>query len=175
VIACKQSQHAQLRYVLLSLSWSAAWQLLSVQRSLTAYYDRFKAVLNPINAQNIQRLLNIASALHKCMQQQQTPVEGQQQPVESSSGSRLTTVNDLLFDLGLDSINMFELAHWVKNNKMAFKVGLHAMCADLPVQLQAVRHAVDMCILQSSAATCSVLVGRHMCYVWVDRELLLLS
>lgn len=116
---------------------SAAWQLLSVQRSLTAYYDRFKAVLNPINAQNIQRLLHIASALHKCMQQQQTPVEGQQQPVASSSSSRLTTVNDLLFDLGLDNINMFDLAHWVRDNKMAFKVSMRTSHHFPPVQLQA--------------------------------------
>lgn len=32
-------------------------------------------------------------------------------------------VNDLLFDLGLDNINMFQLARWVRDNKMAFKVG----------------------------------------------------
>jgi hypothetical protein len=98
---------------------------------LTAYYDRFKAVLNPVNADNIQRLLVIASALHKCLQhQQQTPQERQQQHAGaavqsgSSSGGRVTTVNDLLFDLGLDTFNMFELAHWVKDNKMAFKVGM---------------------------------------------------
>jgi hypothetical protein len=115
-----------------------------VQRSLTAYYDRFKAVLNPINAQNIQRLLHIAAALHSCLQlPQAAPPDSQQQQQpgagsahttaagattgggsSSSSGSRLVTVNDLLFDLGLDNINMFELAHWVRDNKMAFKVRL---------------------------------------------------
>jgi hypothetical protein len=120
-----------------SLLCPAAWQLLSVQRSLTAYYDRFKGVLNPLNADNIQRLLLIASALHKCLQhQQQTPQERQQQQQHagaavqssSSSGGRVTTVNDLLFDLGLDTFNMFELAHWVRDNKMAFKVGVHLQC-----------------------------------------------
>lgn len=119
----------------LCLLCPAAWQLLSVQRSLTAYYDRFKGVLNPVNADNIQRLLLIASALHKCLQhQQQTPQERQQQQQHasaavpssssSSSGGRVTTVNDLLFDLSLDTFNMFELAHWVRDNKMAFKVGM---------------------------------------------------
>lgn len=118
---------------------AAAWQLLSVQRSLTAYYDRFKAVLNPLNAQNIQRLLHIAAALHTYLQPRQAAPSDEQQQQQpgagsthttaagaaagsSSSGSRLSTVNDMLFDLGLDNINMFELAHWVRDNKMAFKV-----------------------------------------------------
>lgn len=101
-----------------------------MQRSLTAYYDRFKGVLSPSNAHNIQSLLHIAAALHSCLQQGQQQ-QGQQQPAgapttppssSSSGSSRVTTVNDLLFDLGLDTINMFELAAWVRDNKMAFKV-----------------------------------------------------
>lgn len=103
---------------------AAAWQLLSVQRSLTAYYDRFKGVLNPVNAQNIQCMQHIASTLHNCLQQPQEPAQQQSGGMlSSSSSSRVMAVNDLLFDLGLDHINMFELAHWVKENKMAYKVG----------------------------------------------------
>jgi aryl carrier-like protein len=109
--------------------FAAAWQLLSVQRSLTAYYERFKAFLNPVNAQNLQLLLRIAASLHGCLAQQQ-----QQQPAHaaplgntaaaagSAAAGRIVGVNDLLFDLGLDNINMFELARWVRDNKMAFKV-----------------------------------------------------
>lgn len=85
---------------------------------MTAYYQRFKGLLNPTNTQNLQRLLHIASALHGCLQPQP-----QQQDSSSSSSGRVMTVNDLLFDLALDNINMFELARWVKDNKMAFKVG----------------------------------------------------
>jgi hypothetical protein len=120
----------------------AAWQLLSVQRSLTAYYERFKAFLNPVNAQNLQLLLRIAAALHGCLVQQQ--------PAHAASGNiaaaaaagsaaaaaggaaagRVVGVNDLLFDLGLDNVNMFDLARWVRDNKMAFKVrpGCCRMC-----------------------------------------------
>jgi hypothetical protein len=116
---------------------AAAWQLLSVQRSLTAYYERFKGVLNPMNAQNIQRLLHIAAALHNSLchhhgQQQQHGAACDAGGGGASSsrggggsvgGARVLRVNDLLFDLGLEGINMFDLARWVKNNKMAFKVG----------------------------------------------------
>jgi len=104
------------------LSCPTAWQLLSVQRSVTAYYQRFKGLLNPTNTQNLQRLLHIASALHGCLQPQAQQATQQHQGSSSSSG-RVMTVNDLLFDLALDNINMFELARWVKDNKMAFKVG----------------------------------------------------
>jgi hypothetical protein len=131
----------------------AAWQLLSVQRSLTAYYERFKAFLNPSNAQNLQLLLRIAAALHGCLaqnqqqqqqQQQQQPAPGsfQQVPGQPAAGpaaaaaaaaaGRVVGVNDLLFDLGLDNINMFELARWVRDNKMAFKVRQGAL---LPMAL----------------------------------------
>jgi 6-phosphogluconolactonase (cycloisomerase 2 family) len=102
-----------------------------VQRSFSAYYERFKAFLNPVNAQHLQQLLHIAAALHKCLQQPQPPQQQhqQQQPGQphhhssTSSSSRVLAVNDLLFDLGLDNVNMFELARWVRDNKMAFKVG----------------------------------------------------
>jgi hypothetical protein len=101
-----------------------------VQRSLTAYYQRFKAFLNPVNAQNLQLLLRIAAALHGCLAQQQ---KQQQQPAHAGAGStaaaagsaaagRVVGVNDLLFDLGLDNVNMFDLARWVRDNKMVFKV-----------------------------------------------------
>jgi hypothetical protein len=115
----------------------AAWQLLSVQRSLTAYYERFKAFLNPVNAKNLQLLLRIAAALHGCLAQNTQPQlahsSSKQQPFTqhtagpgggggAAAAGRVVGVNDLLFDLGLDNINMFDLARWVRDNKMAFKV-----------------------------------------------------
>lgn len=108
-----------------------------MQRSLTAYYERFKGLLNPRNAQHIQALLHIGSALHKCLQHSQQQVHEPPAALlaaterQTSSTSRVLTVNDLLFDLGLDNINMLELAAWVKENKMAFKVskgGLSKAC-----------------------------------------------
>jgi hypothetical protein len=106
--------------------YPAAWQLLSVQRSLTAYYERFKAFLNPVNAQNLQLLLRIAAALHGCLVQQQPAQAVSGSAAATAAGSaaagRVAGVNDLLFDLGLDNVNMFDLARWVRDNKMAFKV-----------------------------------------------------
>jgi hypothetical protein len=112
----------------------ADWQLLSVQRSVGAYYERFKLLLNPSNAQHLQQLLHVAAALHSCLQ-------GAGSNCSNSNGNgngtgtggrpaakgvvvgRVMAVNDMLFDLGLDSMNMFDLARWVKVNKIAFKVG----------------------------------------------------
>lgn len=104
---------------------------MSVQRSLTAYYERFKAFFNPFNAQNVQLLLRIAAALHSCLAPPGKPQQQQQQEGTSRAAphgsaaaatGRVVAVNDLLFDLGLDNVNMFELARWVKDNKIAFKV-----------------------------------------------------
>ncbi|WIA09167.1 hypothetical protein OEZ85_008578 [Tetradesmus obliquus] len=103
----------------------SAWQLLSVQRSLSAYFERFKAFLAPTNAQNLQLLLRIAAALHGCLARQQQQQATTSQPAAglvAAAAGRVVGVNDLLFDLGLDNVNMFELARWVRDNKMAFKV-----------------------------------------------------
>eukprot|EP00879_Flechtneria_rotunda_P018409 GHRR01019311.1.p1 GENE.GHRR01019311.1~~GHRR01019311.1.p1 ORF type:complete len:601 (+),score=184.42 GHRR01019311.1:196-1803(+) len=96
----------------------SAWQLMSVQRSLTAYYERFRIVLNPSNAQHVKTMLQIAATLHSCLV---SPGSQGSSTTASTCGSVLS-VNDLLFTANLDHINMFELARWVKDNKMAYKV-----------------------------------------------------
>lgn len=153
----------------LSSSSTPGWQLLSVQRSFTAYYERFKAVLNPINAQNVQRLLHIASALHKCLQQdqQQQQQQGGRSNISSSisgsssSSSRVVTANDLLFELGLDNFNMFELARWVKDNKMAFKVRCGVVSREGGGRRRGLLHCCDMPCPKSERQ------GAFVCYTTV--------
>lgn len=103
--------------------FAAAWQLLSVQRSLKAYYERFKSLLNPANTQYVQLLLRIAAALHKRIVQPMLPSTSSSavRPDKGTDG-HVVAVNDLLFELGIDNVNMFELARWVKDNKLAYKV-----------------------------------------------------
>eukprot|EP00877_Chromochloris_zofingiensis_P012995 jgi/Chrzof1/794/Cz01g29030.t1 len=48
------------------------WHLVSAQRQITAYLQRFKSYLNAHNAQQLQVLLRIASALQGCLSCQQT-------------------------------------------------------------------------------------------------------
>lgn len=152
---------------MLLLCTRAAWQLLSVQRSLGAYYERFKSLLSPVNAQQLQQLLHIAAALHACLQQQQPqqkpplqqPASGMHSgraggaaaaPAAASTG-RVVGVNDLLFELRLDNVNMFELARWMKGNKIAFKVRLQD-CGALCVLFVRVRACVHVCMRGSVVA-----------------------
>eukprot|EP00775_Hariotina_reticulata_P007938 gene7938-8134_t len=102
-----------------------------VKTLVGAYYERFKLLLNPSNAQHLQQLLNIAAALHSCLRaagKTSSDGTGCQPAAAGAAGTtcaavgRVMAVNDMLFDLGLDNINMFDLARWVKVNKIAFKV-----------------------------------------------------
>jgi chromosome transmission fidelity protein 1 len=48
----------------------------------------------------------------------------------TAAAARVMTVNDLLFGLGLDNINMFELLRWAREQKLAFRVAGLAAAAD---------------------------------------------
>lgn len=121
----------------------AGWHLASVQRQVTAYYERFRPLLNPANAQRLQLLLKVTRALASsldaglCQQpgnvvptsgaepsaSQGMPMRQQQLPPHRQREPRVSTVNALLFELGLDDVNMFVLIQWLRDNRMVFKVG----------------------------------------------------
>jgi len=98
-----------------------------LQRQVSAYYERFRPLLNPTNAQHLQLVLRIARALESCLRGAQAPQDENQLPAAQlppagQQQARVVSVNNLMFDLGLDCVNMFQLMAWLKDNQMVFKV-----------------------------------------------------
>jgi chromosome transmission fidelity protein 1 len=119
-------------------------QLASVQRQAAAYHERFKGVLSPPTARQVQLLLKVVGALlgwlagrgggggggggEKRERQGSPPAGG-----GGGEGGGAMRVNQLLFDSGLDNINLFELLRWMKETKFVFKVRFFT-CSRLWVQ-----------------------------------------
>jgi hypothetical protein len=100
---------------------------------VAAYYERFRAVLSPANAQQVQLLLRVTAALLGRLSRAAgggggggaagvAAAPARPQPAEAGGGACATRVNALLFELGLDNINMFQLLRWIKDSKFGFKV-----------------------------------------------------
>jgi hypothetical protein len=70
----------------------AGKQLLCVHAALSTYYERFKALLSPSNAMQVQLLMRLASALYSCIsgpdhkagQQQQQQQVGLRASIEAA-------------------------------------------------------------------------------------------
>lgn len=122
-------------------SLSAGWHLACAQRQVSAYLERFRAVLSPSNAQQVQLLLRVAAALLARLAGRgrrgaaaaapgASAAEAEAAAAATAQGPRggggggacVCRVNQLLFDLGLDNINMFHLLRWIRETKFAFKV-----------------------------------------------------
>ena len=115
--------------------------LAAARRQAAAYYDRFRRALSPANSQQVQLLLRVAGALLDKLAA--APAAGAAAAQgggagvggadggggSGNGGARAVRVNELLFELGLDNINMFHLLRWVKESKFAFKASGYAAAA----------------------------------------------
>jgi hypothetical protein len=97
---------------------------------VSGYHERFRAALSPANAQQVLLLLRVAAALLARLagrRPRDAAPAGGAGPEEAAAaagaaGTCAVRVNELLFDLGLDNINLFQLLRWVKETKFSFKV-----------------------------------------------------
>jgi chromosome transmission fidelity protein 1 len=110
-------------------------QLRRAERMLGMYLARFRDRLLPANAQRVQMMLRVASALAGVVEAGGGGGGGAACAPSSSAAAaaatpRVTSVNDLLFGLGLDNINLFELLRWAREQKLAFKVAGLAAAAE---------------------------------------------
>jgi hypothetical protein len=135
-----------------SLLPPSGWQLASAQRQVSAYFERFRRLLNPANAQQVQLLLRVAAALLGRLARgggggggsgggggggsggggggSGGPAAAAEEGGGGGGGGACAVrVNALLFEVGLDNVNLFHLLRWVKETKFAFKVGGAAAAA----------------------------------------------
>jgi len=135
-------------------------QLRRAEGMLGAYLARFRDRLLPANAQRVQLTLRVASALAGAVASGDRggggASGGPAAAPAAAAAARVTTVNDLLFGLGLDNVNMFELLRWSREQKLAFKVAGLAASAE---RKQA-REAAAAAAAEAEAAAASRKAGK---------------
>ena len=88
--------------------------LMAAKAQLDHYHARFKTMLGPGNARQLNLLIRLADAILK------RHVQGG----EGGGGgaSTILTVNSFMSGIGIDNVNLFRLAEFVQETKILFKV-----------------------------------------------------
>ncbi|XP_042049387.1 ATP-dependent DNA helicase DDX11-like [Salvia splendens] len=97
------------------ISWSQLKQLLS---HLDGYFQRFCNVLGPGNRRYIQTLMIITRAFLRILSCDEKHVNGTDHPVPCDT----MTINEFLFALNIDNINLVKLLQYVKESNIIYKV-----------------------------------------------------
>lgn len=84
-----------------------------VSSQLSEYLEKFKNRLADSNRRYIETLLLLIKALLDCLA---VPQQG------SGSKSKILTINDFVFSLKIDSINLFKLRRYIKESNIVHKV-----------------------------------------------------
>ena len=101
-------------------------QARAAKKQIQAYRDRFKSHFGPTNARNVQMLLRLMEALLRSFGGKEPGGDaGSSRPRGAPGGSgsaRILSVNAFLSETGMDNINIFKLAEFVRETKLFFKV-----------------------------------------------------
>ncbi|XP_024543669.1 ATP-dependent DNA helicase DDX11 [Selaginella moellendorffii] len=96
-------------------------QLRQVSSQLSEYLSRFRTRLAPANRRYIQTLLVLVQALlERLMSVGSREKEPGVQDVQTPAA--ITTINDFVFSLGIDNINLFKLCRYIKESNIVNKV-----------------------------------------------------
>ena len=108
-------------------------QLTAASEQLNEYWEKFKARLAPGNARHIKTLLLLCRALHKRVDSAAVSRLGVAATPPSSKGhgtsppvSEALRVNEFLFSLGMDNVNVYKLQRYVTESKVLFKAASYA-------------------------------------------------
>ncbi|KAL1551550.1 RNA helicase [Salvia divinorum] len=97
------------------ISWS---QLKQLQSHLDGYFQRFCNVLGAGNRRYIQTLMIITRAFVRMLSCDEKHVNGTDHPVPCDT----MTINEFLFALNIDNINLVKLLQYVKESNIIYKV-----------------------------------------------------
>jgi chromosome transmission fidelity protein 1 len=96
-----------------------------VKSLLSMYLSRFKAMLSAGNRRYIQTLLILIEAFLNRL----TANDKSTELKEGNETVEMLTINDFLFSLNIDNINMFKLCEYMKSSKIIHKVRVsNAFC-----------------------------------------------
>ncbi|KAJ0962912.1 hypothetical protein J5N97_028034 [Dioscorea zingiberensis] len=91
-------------------------QLMQVHSHLELYFDRFRNHLGPANRRYIQTLIALTRSFIRLF------TGGQNDSEEQNCCESSMTINDFLFSLDIDNINLVKLHQYVKESNISHKV-----------------------------------------------------
>lgn len=102
-------------------------QLEDVQYHIEKYFARFCNLLGPGNRRYIQTLTVLTRAFLRALLNEDTGYEGSCHDTEKDSGENgmpisSVAINDFLFSLNIDNINLVKLLQYIKESNIMHKV-----------------------------------------------------
>ncbi|PIA42699.1 hypothetical protein AQUCO_02000269v1 [Aquilegia coerulea] len=98
-------------------------QLKEVQSHLKLYFERFRNLLGAGNRRYIQTLMVLAQAFLRALLDDTNPCPNSgKQSDQNSMFSSSMAINDFLFSLNIDNINLVKLRHYIKESNIIHKV-----------------------------------------------------
>ncbi|KAL3840893.1 hypothetical protein ACJIZ3_025484 [Penstemon smallii] len=97
-------------------------QLNHLEAHLNGYFQRFRNLLGPGNRRYIQTLMVLTRAFLKVLRDDHTdpPYDGEE--IKSASDSSSMSINEFLFALNIDNINLIRLLLYMKESNIIYKV-----------------------------------------------------
>lgn len=109
-------------------------QLENVHFHVERYFERFRNLLGPGNRRYIQTLMVVSRAFLQILHENASYVDPSQDTEKTyrancSSDSSLA-INDFLFSLDIDNINLVKLLQYIKESNIMYKVSPSASLYD---------------------------------------------
>ncbi len=108
-------------------------QIKAVKAMLVAYVERFHKRLAAGNLRHLQTLISLAKSMEKALDPsmmhhnaRNVGVTGSSSGARTSSGSEIKCLNDFLFGVGADNVNVFALTKYLRESKIAHKIAGYA-------------------------------------------------
>lgn len=108
--------------------WISPLQLERVHSQIGKYFERFRNLLGPCNRRYIQTLMILTRAFLQFLHLENC--EGDANPrCEGVSGARSANdgsmaINEFLFSLNIDNINLVKLLRYIKESNIVHKVSI---------------------------------------------------
>ncbi|KAI3455429.1 hypothetical protein Pfo_012092 [Paulownia fortunei] len=96
-------------------------QLNQLQSRLDGYFQRFCNLLGPGNRRYIQTLMILTRAFLQILSYNHTDLPCDAEEIKSASNSTMT-INEFLFALNIDNINLVKLLQYMKESNIIYKV-----------------------------------------------------
>lgn len=104
------------------------FQLEDVKNHIEKYFERFRNLLGPGNRRYIQTLMVFCRAFLQalCTEKDVNCTDPFQEPAKTSGASFVSNstmaINDFLFSLNIDNINLIKLLQYIKESNIMHKV-----------------------------------------------------
>lgn len=96
--------------------------LEATMRSLEAYQQKYSTRLSPQNLFNVNQVLTTIRGLLSLLVGKETSTTAKESDGSRSSGARVLSPSSLIFEAGIDNLNLFQLSSFIRSTKLLQKL-----------------------------------------------------